>query len=98
VGIVLRSLVAVHPQLKHSSWRCFRFGTDWSWRCRCLTPWRRMGEWRYSSTPPAPNGGEWSTSLPGTKPPLQFRYDAGWAPVPVGTQWQEIPPFAFRCC
>jgi hypothetical protein len=62
------------------------------------TPWRRMGESRYSSysfLTSAPDGGEWSASrlgralLPGKGPPVPIFQEAGWAPEPVWTQGLE---------
>jgi hypothetical protein len=62
------------------------------------TPWRRLGERRYSSysfTTSALNGGEWSASRPGRAlppgkgPPVPIVQEAGWAPEPVWTQRLE---------
>jgi hypothetical protein len=57
------------------------------------TPWRRLGERRYSSsfTTSALDGGEWSASCPGCAlppgkwPPVPIEQEAGWAPEPVWT-------------
>jgi hypothetical protein len=62
------------------------------------TPWRRMGERRYSSysyLTSALDGGEWSAWRPGRAlplrkgPPLPIVQEAGWAPEPVWTQGLE---------
>jgi hypothetical protein len=57
------------------------------------TPWRRMGERRYSSysfTTSALDGGEWSASRLGRPlPPVPIGQEAGWAPEPVWTQRLE---------
>jgi hypothetical protein len=55
------------------------------------TPWRRLGERRYSSysfSTSALDGGEWSASRPGRSlpqgkgPPVPIVQEAGWAPEP----------------
>jgi hypothetical protein len=62
------------------------------------TPWRCMGERRYSSysyLTSALDGGEWSASRPGRalppgkEPPVPIGQEAGWAPEPVWTQRLE---------
>jgi hypothetical protein len=62
------------------------------------TPWRRLGERRYSSylfLTSALDGGEWSASRPGRalppgkEPPVPIGQEAGWAPEPVWTQRLE---------
>jgi hypothetical protein len=62
------------------------------------TPWRRLGERRYSSysfTTSALDGGEWSASRPGRAlppgkgSPVPIEQEAGWAPKPVWTQRLE---------
>jgi hypothetical protein len=67
------------------------------------TPWRRLGERRYSSysfTTSALDGGEWSASRPGRAlppekgPPVPTVQEAGWAPEPVWTQRLEEKSFA----
>jgi hypothetical protein len=67
------------------------------------TPWRRLGERRYSSysfTTSALDGGEWSASRPdralppGKGPPVPTGEEAGWAPEPVWTQTIEEKFFA----
>jgi hypothetical protein len=67
------------------------------------TPWRRLGERRYSSysfTTSALDGGEWSAprlgrSLPpGKELPVHIGQEAGWAPEPVWTQEIEEKSFA----
>jgi hypothetical protein len=65
------------------------------------TPWRRLGERRYSFysfTISALDGGQWSASLPGRAlppgkgPPVPIRQEIGWAPEPVWTQTLEKNP------
>jgi hypothetical protein len=67
------------------------------------TPWRRLGERRYSSysfTTSALDGGEWPASCPGralppgTGPTVPIGHEAGWAPEPVWTQRIEEKSFA----
>jgi hypothetical protein len=67
------------------------------------TPWRRLGERRYSSysfSTSALDGGEWSASRPGRAlppekgPPVPIVQEAGWAPEPVWTQRIEKKSFA----
>jgi hypothetical protein len=62
------------------------------------TPWRRMGERRYSSCSyltSALDGGEWSASRPGRalppgkEPSVPIVQETGWAPEPVWTQRLE---------
>jgi hypothetical protein len=62
------------------------------------TPWRRLGERRYSSYPfmsPALDGGERSASrpvrasAPGKGPPVPTGQEAGWVPELVWTQRLE---------
>jgi hypothetical protein len=62
------------------------------------TPWRRLGNRRYSSysfLTSALEGGEWSASCsgralpPGKEPPVPSVQEAGWAPDPVWTQRLE---------
>jgi hypothetical protein len=62
------------------------------------TPWRRLGERRYSSysfTTSALDGDEWSASRPGRAlapgkgPPVPIVQEARWAPKPVWTQRLE---------
>jgi hypothetical protein len=62
------------------------------------TPWRHMGERRYSSysfLTSALDGGEWSASRPGRAlppgkgSPVPIGQEAGWAPEPVWTQRLE---------
>jgi hypothetical protein len=62
------------------------------------TPWRHLGESRYSSysfLTSAIDGGEWSASRsvralpPGKGPPVPTVQEAGWAPEPVWTQRLE---------
>jgi hypothetical protein len=67
------------------------------------TPWRRLGESRYSSysfTTSALDGGEWSASRPGRAvppgkgPPVPIVQEAGWALEPVWTKRIEEKSFA----
>jgi hypothetical protein len=67
------------------------------------TPWRRLGERRYSSYPfttSALDWGEWSASRPGRAlppgkgPQVPIVQEAGWAPEPVWTQGIEEKSFA----
>jgi hypothetical protein len=62
------------------------------------TPWRRLGERRYSSysfSTSAIDVGEWSASRPGHAlppgkgPPIPIVQEAGWAPEPVWAQRLE---------
>jgi hypothetical protein len=69
------------------------------------TPWRRLGERRYSSysfSTSALDRGKWSASRPGRVlspekgPPIPIVQEAGWAPEPVWTQ--RIEEKSFRLC
>jgi hypothetical protein len=69
------------------------------------TPWRRLGERRYSSysfSTSVLDGGEWSASRPGRAlapgkgPPVPIVLEAGWAPEPVCTQ--RVEEKSFRLC
>jgi hypothetical protein len=66
------------------------------------TPWRRLGERRYScysSLTSALDGGEWSASRTGRalhlrkEPPVPIGQEAGWAPESVMTQRLEEKSF-----
>jgi hypothetical protein len=66
------------------------------------TPWRRLGERRYSSysfPTSALDGGEWSASRPGRAlppgkgTPVPTGQEAGWASEPVWTQRLEEKSF-----
>jgi hypothetical protein len=65
------------------------------------TPWRRLGERRYSSsfTTSAVDGGEWSASFsalsPGKWPPVPIEQEAGWTPEPV---WTDARGKSFCLC
>jgi hypothetical protein len=54
---------------------------------RSITPWKRIGEWRYSSThslTSALDGGEWSASHPGHFTPRERIHGTHWIGGCVG--------------
>jgi hypothetical protein len=69
------------------------------------TPWRRLGERRYSSytfSTSAVDEGEWSASLPGRAlapgkgPPVPIVQEAGWAPQARGKVLSPLPGIELR--